>query len=1177
MSSAPASSIASASGSTSAGATGTAANPVKPANGNSIQAGTVNFPAPKTDKPRPHICATCARSFARLEHLKRHERSHTKEKPFECPECTRRFARRDLLLRHQQKLHMTTTPSSRPRSGRRESTSSTTGSGPGRVRKNSVINAPMNIAGGIHNSSMRPRANTISHIDGSTLGMIAAANATSIRNGNILPRHAHHPSLNQLPGPGGYDFRGMSTASGHHGGPQGLPKLDTQSISRMESNGTLHTAPPYGGFPPEFDVDGIFFGGPGQTINPAQLHWNGSPQSLSMGAPASPFTQGFPGLHPGQSFLEDEEAFDWMNGFDNQLSFSGANDVAVDESSPSALSTASQSAMSEVILDGFNHPTQASGLMWPQNQVGTSQPPSSFPADLTTAAFVDIIPPPGTISPQRLQAQNGVGDAFFADQPHVNAMSPPTMSGMPGVVGQNPLPLNIGTPSNSSASTSGSARQSSVTSVSTDSITEATRQALLSSLSQPNPYHSHRQYPTTDDDSPSQNTVSSACLPSTRDIQRYVGAYIQYFHPHLPFLHIPTLSFTTPTSSSDDGSGSHSNNDLSNHVPGGECLILSMAAIGALYEFEHNTSKELFESAKRMIQLYLEERRRSDLSANSHASDPMGQDNVQNTPLWLVQAMLLNVIYGHNCGDKTAADIASTHCGALVYLARAAELTQPLNEESWQTQQGSSATETPSREDILMKDDAPANNLWDAMVDPEISEHQTEWHQWKQQEERKRTLYAVFILSSLLVSAYNHAPALTNSEIRLDLPCDEQLWAAESAQVWHAHGGAVAAEQNALAFSSSLGNLLSASQRQLQDQDTIRPSTFGCLILINALHNYIWETRQHHRGAQWTAQETEAMHAHIEPALKAWQAAWSSNPHHGLERPSPFGPLAADCVPLLDLAYLRLFVNLGRSKEAFWQRDFEGMADELANGTDFFQHADQSPSSASSTSDPTDSLNSANSITGSPDTATSSPDLNAMKTPTPEHPLPAVASAQLESPSSGQSSKRERHLRKAAFYAADSLSMSDKLGITFADFNSRELPLQSALCAFDCAQVLAEWVSTVQERVGQYLGIIGRDDIDLEAVPGIMLLEKEDCILFEKIGEFLRSTEQKALYSISDVSGGVASPEVAGSGYGSRILRYTAHTLDRAAVWPVTHLMARSLETQAVHVNNRAEKSLMKM
>lgn len=56
-------------------------------------------------KPRLFVCNTCTRAFARLEHLRRHERSHTKEKPFTCGVCQRKFSRRDLLLRHAQKLH----------------------------------------------------------------------------------------------------------------------------------------------------------------------------------------------------------------------------------------------------------------------------------------------------------------------------------------------------------------------------------------------------------------------------------------------------------------------------------------------------------------------------------------------------------------------------------------------------------------------------------------------------------------------------------------------------------------------------------------------------------------------------------------------------------------------------------------------------------------------------------------------------------------------------------------------------------------------------------------------------------------------------------------------------------------------------------------------------------------
>ncbi|CUS24962.1 LAQU0S22e01112g1_1 [Lachancea quebecensis] len=65
----------------------------------------------KTDRPRPFLCSICTRGFARQEHLKRHQRAHTNEKPFLCAFCGRCFARRDLVLRHQQKLHSSLTDS----------------------------------------------------------------------------------------------------------------------------------------------------------------------------------------------------------------------------------------------------------------------------------------------------------------------------------------------------------------------------------------------------------------------------------------------------------------------------------------------------------------------------------------------------------------------------------------------------------------------------------------------------------------------------------------------------------------------------------------------------------------------------------------------------------------------------------------------------------------------------------------------------------------------------------------------------------------------------------------------------------------------------------------------------------------------------------------------------------
>lgn len=176
-------------------------------------------------------------------------------------------------------------------------------------------------------------------------------------------------------------------------------------------------------------------------------------------------------------------------------------------------------------------------------------------------------------------------------------------------------------------------------------------------------------------------------------------------------------------------------------------------------------------------------------------------------------------------------------------------------------------------------------------------------------------------------------------------------------------------------------------------------------------------------------------------------------------------------------------------------------------------------------------------------------------------------------------SRREKLLRKAAFYAADSISMSNRLGNTYAEFTSRDLPIQCAMCIFDCSQVLAEWITTVQERVGPYMGVLGRDEIDTTQVPGILLLEDEDCKLIEKIKEILSTVEAKMQQSlqnsttVSALSALQRLPSVVEGGYGSKILIAASSLLDRSGVWPVTKLMARSFESQALRLKERAELS----
>ncbi len=1008
-------------------------------------------------------------------------------------------------------------------------------------------------------SSMRPRANTISHVDHGTLGMIAAAN-TSASHHDYSGFGLGHSGMHGLSGVNGYHFRGMSTAAGHHGNPHVLPKIDTKS-GYVDVNSSLRTAPPPGGFGGDMNPDNMFFG-PGSTINPAQLHFSNSPQAFAFEEPPSPFPQSFAGYPPNQGFMDSDGSFPWLTSFDHQMSFN--NEQAVDGSSPSANSDGSPDGMSEVMLDGSSNPTHNS-LMWRNPMMSQPSFASSYSMDLSGQSFPELYPT-GQLSPKTLNSQFENPDQYFSSSA-LNSQPPmPMFTGIGNQSFQSPVPTKPETPSNSAASISSSNRQSSVTSISTDSITEVTRQALISSLSQPYTYGLKTSQPQVSSPlSPGftgrSRSMSSLPLPSTYDLQRYVGAYIQYFHPHLPFLHIASLSFDSPAFTSNlRASSGHFALGQAGIVGGGGSLILAMAAIGALYEYDLGPSKELFEMAKNMIQLYLQERRKTDMAAAPSANQSPSEASMQNTPLWLVQAMLLNVIYGHNSGDKTAAGIANTHCAALVSLARGADLVMPSSNVP--VSQG--IPQNMKHEDIHMGGEGASPLVWNGYNTQSTLDAETEWHNWKIAEERKRTLYAIFILSSLLVSAYNCTPALMNSEIRLDLPCDEGLWAAESADSWRALGGSGFAEQNATSFASSLSSLLTAGQRQQQMQQRmsqpldqsgstfenlpdsdVRPSTFGCLVLINALHNYIWETRQRHMGRQWTTPETEAMHAHIEPALRAWQAAWSSNTEHSLERPNPSGAssLSADCIPLLDLAYVRLFVNLGRSKESFFLRDFDAMADELAHGTEIVQHAEHSGSSS-----PSLNASAAVSITSA-----SSPSAEGswVKVES-DSSTSAGKQHQLFGQCSGKCSRRERHLRKAAFYAANSLTMSDRLNVTFADFNSRELPLQSALCAFDCAQILAEWVSTVQQRVGRYLGVLGRDEIDYSQAPGCIFLEEDDAKLLEKIREILNNAKIKLGVNVDTMASLVTTNglNLEDCGYGSKILLLHARMFEKESVWP---------------------------
>ncbi|KAL5356484.1 hypothetical protein BJX96DRAFT_115931 [Aspergillus floccosus] len=55
-----------------------------------------------TMSQRQWTCALCSTKYSRLEHLRRHARSHADTRPFECKYCQKSFTRRDVMRRHER-------------------------------------------------------------------------------------------------------------------------------------------------------------------------------------------------------------------------------------------------------------------------------------------------------------------------------------------------------------------------------------------------------------------------------------------------------------------------------------------------------------------------------------------------------------------------------------------------------------------------------------------------------------------------------------------------------------------------------------------------------------------------------------------------------------------------------------------------------------------------------------------------------------------------------------------------------------------------------------------------------------------------------------------------------------------------------------------------------------------
>ena len=145
----------------------------------------------------------------------------------------------------------------------------------------------------------------------------------------------------------------------------------------------------------------------------------------------------------------------------------------------------------------------------------------------------------------------------------------------------------------------------------------------------------------------------------------------------------------------------------------------------------------------------------------------------------------------------------------------------------------------------------------------------------------------------------------------MNLPCDTFLWMAESAISWSTRRSLSSAS-----FQTTLRSLMSAS-----DVRALRCSTFGCHVILSALSQQIWQSRQ----AVSPSENLPGL-AKFEAALQNWQLMAAKAGPMGLTGSKLESCLSYDSMTLLRLAHVMLSLDTSRLKTVICRQDAQDIA-----------------------------------------------------------------------------------------------------------------------------------------------------------------------------------------------------------------------------------------------------------
>lgn len=385
-------------------------------------------------------------------------------------------------------------------------------------------------------------------------------------------------------------------------------------------------------------------------------------------------------------------------------------------------------------------------------------------------------------------------------------------------------------------------------------------------------------------------------LPSRLALSRYIAAYINGFHEHLPFLHLATMTIESCSLE----------------------LILAMAAVGAQYCFEGEKGVELFNASQSIAAQRIRRRdarlvgfhRRAGSEVSSTTRGPDGSSNTESPAIDCSTSGPLGLPSEPDVSATLSLereDLIQTAQALLILMAMAtwAKHKEILRE----------ALAIQSVLATLIRDD----RLQSQSLQPDIS-----WEDWVRFETTKRTKFIVFCFFNLHCIVYNIPPLILNSEIKLTLPCSASEFKAPNAIAWKE---ARRKRSQEIEFQEAFRRLFLRKGRASAEWN----SSLGNYVLIHAVIQHIFFVRQIAKyrfdsPGELTPEEVSS----LENALRNWQLGWTRNPESSLDPMNPNGPVAFNSTALLRLAYIRLNVDTGPGR-ALDTRDSVQIANAFRN------------------------------------------------------------------------------------------------------------------------------------------------------------------------------------------------------------------------------------------------------